>query len=109
MTARSSSQSRWVVLAIAVASALLFVIAGAATRGLGGGLGMAGLVAAVLGTGAFIAGGAKWAFIAPRRIAGIVAAAGVAALVVGSAAATPATTSASSSTGTSSTPTTSSA
>jgi hypothetical protein len=96
VTSRPSRPAHRLVLVVATAVALVFVAGGIATNGVAGGVAMAGLVALLLGGGAAVAGRARWAFIASRRVAGIVAAAGVVALVAG-AAGTPATTTASAS------------
>ena len=85
MDAGSTSHRQRLVLGVAGAVALLFVVAGFASGGPGGGLLMAGFAALVLGVGAAIAGQARWAFIATRRVATGVAAAGVVALLVGGA------------------------
>ena len=86
MTAvRSMSRPARVIAGVVGAVTLLFVIAGAATQGPAGALGMAGLAALLIGVGAAIAGRAHWAFISSRRIGGIVAAAGLVALLVGTA------------------------
>jgi hypothetical protein len=88
----------WQAIAIAGAVlAALLVIAGFASGGFSGGLIMAGLMSLLLGVGAAIAGRARWAFIASRKTAGIVAAAGLVALIVGGATAPPAATSTASS------------
>ena len=89
MDAGSTSHRQRLVLGIAGGVALLFVIAGFATGGPGGGLLMAGCAALILGVGAAIAGQARWAFIATRQVAAAVAAAGVVALLVGGATTTP--------------------
>ena len=57
-----------VVLGIVAAVVLLFVVAGVATNGLAGGILMLGLAAMLVGTGAGVAGRARWAFISSRRI-----------------------------------------
>ena len=69
--------------------ALLFVVAGLATSGLPGALTMAGLALLLVGIGAAVTGRARWAFIASRKVATGVAAAGVVALIVGGATAPP--------------------
>jgi hypothetical protein len=58
---------------------------------------MLGLSALLLGAGAAIAGRAHWAFIGSRRVAGLVASAGIVALAAGGIAAPPTTPTASSS------------
>jgi hypothetical protein len=92
MVARPTLPPSRVVLGVVTAVVLLFVVAGVATQGVAGGLLMAGLAALLLGLGAAVAGRARWAFIASRRIGGIVAAAGLVALLVGTATATPTST-----------------
>ena len=69
MNARSTSHRQRLVLGVAGAVALLFVVAGFASGGPGGGLLIAGFAALVLGVGAAIAGQARWAFIATRQVA----------------------------------------
>src|SRR3954451_1805358 len=85
MPSNSNSPRRWAISAVVAAVVLLFVIAGFATNGLPGGLVMLGSATLLLGIGAAITGRARWAFIASRKAAGIVAATGVAALLVGGA------------------------
>ena len=113
MPVESTSRSRWVLPGVVGAVVLVFVIAGAATQGVGGALAMLGMAALLLGAGAAIAGRAHWAFIGSRRVAGLVAAAGIVALAAGGVAAPPTTPVASSSevtaTPTSASPTTSKA
>jgi hypothetical protein len=92
MVARPALPPSRVILGVVTAVVLLFVVAGVATQGVAGGLLMAGLAALLLGLGAAVAGRARWAFIASRRIGGIVAAAGLVALLVGTATATPTST-----------------
>src|SRR4051812_20240739 len=89
MATGSTSRSQRVVTGVVAAVVLVFVTAGAAAQGGAGVLIMAGLAAGLVGRGAAIAGGARWAFIPPRRIGGIVAAAGLVALLAGTATATP--------------------
>src|SRR3954462_9713629 len=89
MSERSNSHPGRVLTGVVAAVVLVFVAAGAATQGVAGVLIMAGLLAGLVGLGAAIAGGARWAFISTRRIGGIVAAAGLVALLVGTATATP--------------------
>jgi Protein of unknown function (DUF1524)/Excalibur calcium-binding domain len=91
MVARPTSQLQRIAAGVAAVVVLLFVIGGIATQGVPGGLAMAGLAALLLGAGAAAAGRARWAFIASRRVAGVVAAAGMVALAVGGATATPTT------------------
>src|SRR4051794_41875158 len=76
MATGSTSRSQRVVTGVVAVVVLVFVAAGAATQGVAGVLIMAGLAAGLVGLGAAIAGGARWAFISTRRIGGIVAAAG---------------------------------
>jgi outer membrane biosynthesis protein TonB len=76
---------RRAVLAGAAALALLLVVAGAASGGISGVLLMVGLIALAVGAVAALRGHARWAFIATRRVAGIVAAAGLVAVLVGGA------------------------
>ncbi|SFT93976.1 Excalibur calcium-binding domain-containing protein [Geodermatophilus amargosae] len=71
------------VLGGVAAVVLLFLVAGVATSGLPGGLLALGLAALLVGLGAVVAGRARWAFIASRRVGGAVLAAGLAAVVVG--------------------------
>ena len=97
MAVRPTSGARWILPAVVAAVVLLFVVAGAATQGVGGALVMLGLSALLLGAGAAITGRARWAFISSRRIAGLVAAAGIVTLAVGGIAAPPTTPTASSS------------
>ncbi len=85
MAVRPTSRPARVIAGVVGAVTLLFVVAGAATNGPAGAVGMAGLAALLIGVGAAIAGRAHWAFISSRRIGGIVAAAGLAALLVGTA------------------------
>jgi outer membrane biosynthesis protein TonB len=92
-----TSRSRWILPGVVAAVVLLFVIGGAATQGIGGALAMLGLAALLLGAGAAITGRAHWAFIGSRRVAGLVAAAGIVALAAGGIAAPPTTPTASSS------------
>src|SRR4051795_6039247 len=89
MATGSTSHSQRVVTGVVAAVVLVFVAAGAATQGVAGVLIMAGLAAGLVGLGAAIAGGARWAFISTRRIGGIVAGAGLVALLGGTAPATP--------------------
>src|SRR3954447_19857814 len=89
MSERSNSHPGRVLTGVVAAVVLVFVAAGAATQGVAGVLIMAGLAAGLVGLGAAIAGGARWAFISTRRIGGIVAAARLVALLVGTATATP--------------------
>jgi hypothetical protein len=88
---------RWTVFGIVAGVALLFEIAGLASLGLSGGLLMAGFTLFLVGIGATIAGRAQWAFIAGRRIGGLVALVGLLGLGAG-AATVPSTSSTASST-----------
>jgi hypothetical protein len=76
---------RWIVFGIVAGVALLFEIAGLANLGLRGGLLMAGLTLFLVGVGAAIAGRAQWAFIASRKIGGLVALVGLLGLGAGAA------------------------
>jgi hypothetical protein len=112
MAAESPSRSRWILPGVLGALALVLVIAGAASGGVAGALVMLGMAALLLGAGAAIAGRAHWAFIGSRRVAGLVATAGIVALAAGGIAAPPTTPTASSSeaaTSTSASPSTSKA
>jgi hypothetical protein len=80
---------RWIVFAIVAAVALLFEIAGLSSLGIPGGLLMAGLTLFLVGAGAAIAGHARWAFIAGRKIGAGVAVVGLLGLGVGAATAPP--------------------
>jgi hypothetical protein len=75
--------TRWLVLGIVAAVAVLFEVAGWAGMGLPGGLLMAGFTLFLVGVGATVAGRARWAFIAGRRVGAAVALAGLAGLVAG--------------------------
>jgi hypothetical protein len=88
---------RWIVFGIVAGVALLFEIAGLASLGVSGGLLMAGFTLFLVGIGAAIAGRAQWAFIASRKIGGLVALVGLLGLVAG-AATVPATSSTAAST-----------
>jgi hypothetical protein len=88
---------RWTVFGIVAGVALLFEIAGLASLGVSGGLLMAGFTLFLVGIGATIAGRAQWAFIAGRRIGGLVALVGLLGLGAG-AATVPSTSSTASST-----------
>jgi hypothetical protein len=76
---------RWVVFGIVAGVALLFGIAGVAGLGASGGLLMAGFTLFLVGVGAAIAGRAQWAFIASRKIGGLVALIGLLGLAAGAA------------------------
>ncbi|MCW2706151.1 MAG: uncharacterized protein JWQ37_4146 [Blastococcus sp.] len=89
MADRPAPKNRWMVFGIVAGVALLFEIAGLAALGLPGGLVMAGLTLFLVGVGATIAGRARWAFIASRKIGGAVALVGLVGLVAGTATATP--------------------
>jgi hypothetical protein len=97
MAVEPTSRSRWILPGVVAAVVLVFVLGGAATSGIGGALAMLGLAALLLGAGAAITGRAHWAFIGSRRVAGLVAAAGIVALAAGGIAAPPTTPTASSS------------
>src|SRR4051794_31306218 len=83
-----AARSRPVLLTVGLLVALLVVV-GLATSGLPGGLVMAGLALLLLGAGAAIVGRARWAFIASRKVATVVAAAGLVAVTVGGVTAPP--------------------
>src|SRR3954451_11889078 len=83
-----AARSRPVLLTVGLLVVLL-VVAGLATSGLPGGLVMAGLALLLLGAGAVIVGRARWAFIAGRKVATVIAAAGLVALTVGGVTAPP--------------------
>ncbi|HEY0506533.1 MAG TPA: HNH endonuclease family protein, partial [Blastococcus sp.] len=89
MTDQSAQRRRRIVSGVVAGVVLLFIVAGMAGSGLSGGLIVAGLAALLVGLGAAVAGQARWAFIASRRIGGIVAAAGLVALMVGGATSPP--------------------
>ncbi|MEU2349888.1 DUF1524 domain-containing protein [Modestobacter sp. NPDC049651] len=74
-----------VVLASVGVIVLLAVVVGAITGGFSGALVMLGLAAFVVGAAAVVVGRARWAFIASRRAATGVLAAGLVALVAGGA------------------------
>jgi hypothetical protein len=76
---------RWIVFGIVAGVALLFEVAGVASLGAPGGLLMAGFTLFLVGLGAAIAGRAQWAFIASRKIGGLVALVGLLGLGVGAA------------------------
>jgi hypothetical protein len=76
---------RWIVFGIVAGVALLFGIAGVAGLGASGGLLMAGFTLFLVGVGAAIAGRAQWAFIASRKIGGLVALVGLLGLAAGAA------------------------
>ena len=97
MADRPTSRSRWLVPGVVASFVLLLVVLGAASQGLAGALAMLGLSALLLGAGAAIAGRAHWAFIGSRRVAALVATAGIVALAVGGIAAPPTTPTAASS------------
>jgi hypothetical protein len=111
MAAESPSRSRWILPGVVAVVVLALVVAGAAGGGIAGALVMLGIAALLLGAGAAVAGRAHWAFISSRKVAGLVATAGMVALALGGIAAPPTTPTASSSelsaTSTSASPTTS--
>jgi hypothetical protein len=74
---------RWTIFGIVAGVALVFELAGLASLGLPGGLLMLGLTLFLIGIGAAIAGRARWAFIASRKVGGVVAALGLIGLVAG--------------------------
>ena len=85
MADRSGPKNRWLVFGIVAGVALVFEIAGLAALGLPGGLVMGGLTLFLVGVGATITGRARWAFIASRKIGGVVALVGLIGLVAGTA------------------------
>jgi hypothetical protein len=89
MADRPRLSTRWMIFGIVAGVALLFEIAGVASMGLPGGLLMAGLTLFLVGVGAAIAGRARWAFIASRKIGAAVALVGLLGLVAGTATASP--------------------
>jgi hypothetical protein len=70
-------------LPVAASAALLLVVAGAATHGPASGLAIAGLLALLVGILAVAAGRARWAFIADRRTAAVVALVGILVFLAG--------------------------
>src|SRR6476620_9493770 len=97
MAVESPSRPRWILLGTVAAVVLFFVIAGAASGSLAGALVMLGVAAILLGVGASITGRARWAFISSRKVAGLVATAGIVAIAAGGVTAPPTTPTASSS------------
>lgn len=97
MPAESPSRPRWILLGAVAAVVLFSVVAGAAGGGIAGALVMLGVAAILLGVGASIAGRAEWAFISSRKVAGLVATAGIVAIAAGGISAPPTTPTASSS------------
>lgn len=85
MGSRTYPQLRWIVFGVVAGVALLFELAGLARLGLPGGLLMAGFTLFLVGVGATIAGRARWAFIASRKIGGLVALVGLLGLGAGAA------------------------
>jgi hypothetical protein len=81
--------NRWMIFGIVAGVALIFELAGLASLGLPGGLLMLGLTLFLIGAGAAIAGRARWAFIASRKVGGVVAAVGLIGLVAGTVTAPP--------------------
>jgi MFS superfamily sulfate permease-like transporter len=70
-------------LPVAGSVAVLVVAVGVATHGPASGLAVAGLLALLVGILAVAAGRARWAFIADRRTAAVVAAVGVLVFLTG--------------------------
>lgn len=79
--ARSRAGSRG--LRVAVSALVALGAAGFATRGAAGGLAIAGLLAVLVGVLAASLGGTRWALIGSRRVAAVVALAGVVAFLLG--------------------------
>jgi hypothetical protein len=85
MTERPKLSTGRIVLGLLGVLVVAVLIGG----GLGNALATAGLIALLVGCAAAIVGRARWAYIASRKAAGIVAGAGVVALMVGASVATP--------------------
>lgn len=83
--ARFHAHSRGLPIAGPIAGSILLGVAAAgfATRGLAGGLAIAGLLAVLVGLVAASLGRARWVFIGSRRTAAVVALAGVLAFLAG--------------------------
>ena len=83
MAGGARSQPRWRGLPVAGAILVGVSTAGFATKGPAGGLAIAGLLAVLVGLAAASLGHSRWALIGSRRVAAVVALAGVVAFVVG--------------------------
>jgi hypothetical protein len=91
MAAESPSRSRWILRGVVAAIGLALVLAGSEGGGIAGALVVLGVAGLLLGAGAAVAGRAHWAFVSGRKVAGLVATAGIVALAAGGIAAPPTT------------------